>query len=119
MACRYGGEELAIILNDTPIQGARAVAERIRTQLRELEFSPRGQTVRVTASFGVAEALGVALRTADVRPSALLVAADEALYRAKHEGRDCVRLYGSERTASVRPDSALRVAFPPASQTGA
>ena len=99
-ACRYGGEELALILTDTTIDAAHLVADRIRCMVRELEFAPKGQAVTVTASVGVAEALAVLENTDEVRPSPLFGAVDEALYRAKHEGRDCVRVF--ERMV-VRP----------------
>jgi diguanylate cyclase (GGDEF)-like protein len=102
--CRYGGEEIALLLTDTPIEGALAVAERVRLQTRELELAPRGQPVVVTASFGVAEALSVFSRTGDTRTSALVIAADEALYAAKREGRDRVRV-----SAQARPDNVPRL----------
>jgi diguanylate cyclase (GGDEF)-like protein len=107
--CRYGGEEITLLLTDTPIEGALAVAERVRIQTRELELSPRGQPVMVTASFGVAEALAVLGRTGDKRPSALIVAADEALYTAKREGRDRVQ---RAQTITPKRDSILRLCPP-------
>ncbi|MDB5213644.1 MAG: pleD 1, partial [Myxococcaceae bacterium] len=88
VACRYGGEELAVILTDTTVVGAHSVAERIREQIRQLDLAPRGKPVTVTASFGVAEMIDVANRGGDFRASALLAAADAALYTAKREGRD-------------------------------
>ena len=118
VACRYGGEELAIILTDTTAAGAHAVAERVREQVRQMDLSPRGKPIVVTASFGIAEALEVAGGSRDLRPAALLGAADNALYAAKREGRDCVRVHtGATReslavgTDSLVPhrDSALRL----------
>lgn len=109
VACRYGGEELALILTDTTVAGAYAVAERIREEIRQLDLTPRGKAVTVTASFGVAEALDTAGRGGELRASALIAAADEALYAAKREGRDCVRLHGGrerETLASHRDSSA-------------
>lgn len=105
-ACRYGGEELAVILTDTAIDGASAVAERIREQVKQLHLAPRGQPITITASFGVAQAVEVPGQPSD-RAGALIAAADEALYQAKHEGRDCVRLH-IEARATVRP-SLIRV----------
>jgi diguanylate cyclase (GGDEF)-like protein len=116
IACRYGGEEIAIILPDTAIAGAYAMAERFRAQIKALPLSPRGKPVVVTASFGVAEALEVASAVDAMRPAALVAAADSALYRAKRDGRDCVRLYaGGTRdtlspTSSTRRDSVVRIA---------
>ena len=89
-ACRYGGEEVALILIDTDLAGARTVAERAREQVRELDLAPRGKPIVVTASFGVAEALGVAASGGELSPAALIEAADTALYVAKRSGRDCV-----------------------------
>ncbi len=109
VACRYGGEELAVILTDTTIAGAHAVAERIRDQVRQLDLAPRGKTVTVTASFGVAEANELASAGGELRPSALLAAADAALYTAKREGRDCVRLHAGRDRETLTParDSVL------------
>jgi two-component system cell cycle response regulator len=102
VACRYGGEELAVILTDTTVAGAHRVAERIREQIRRLDFAPRGRPVTVTASFGIAEMVDVANRGGELRASALLAAADAALYSAKRDGRDCVRLHaGRERETLV------------------
>jgi diguanylate cyclase (GGDEF)-like protein len=92
-ACRYGGEELAIVLSETDTEGACAVAERIRGQLQLLDLSPRGKPVIVTASFGVAEAR-YACDGEDLRAAGLVAAADAALYVAKNDGRNCVRRHG-------------------------
>jgi len=90
-ACRYGGEELALILPDADLEGARSVAERLREQIRALPFEARGQKVVVTASMGVAEldpTTTIARRTLS---ASLIESADRALYAAKRGGRDCVR----------------------------
>jgi two-component system, cell cycle response regulator len=103
VACRYGGEELAVILTDTSLADAHAVAERIRIRVRELELAPRGKPLMVTASFGIAEALELAGPTNDMHPSAIICAADEALYIAKREGRDCVRLHAAGTRETLVP----------------
>jgi diguanylate cyclase (GGDEF)-like protein len=103
VACRYGGEELALILTDTTVAGAHAVAERLREQIRRLDLAPRGKAVTVTASFGVAELLDTAGRGGELRASALVAAADEALYTAKRGGRDCVRLHGGRERETLAP----------------
>jgi diguanylate cyclase (GGDEF)-like protein len=91
-ACRYGGEELALILPDTDLSAAVSVAERVRDLIREIPFEARGKRVAVTASLGVAELHGLLGKVSGVlTPSRLLVAADRALYEAKSAGRDCVR----------------------------
>lgn len=86
-AARYGGEELVLIFPDTPAAGALAATERVRRVVGSLAIAlPRGGTASVSLSAGVAEA-GPGEGALD-----LLARADEALYRAKGEGRDRVVL---------------------------
>ena len=84
VACRYGGEELMIILPETGLSDAVAVAERLRCSIENTSFLISGihQPVQVTASIGIAEL------TAEDSPITLLKRADEALYRAKSSGRN-------------------------------
>ena len=84
---RYGGEEFAVLLRRANPQQAVEVAERIRRQIGDISPSELGIGDRVTVSIGVAVAEG---SVAD--PTAVLVSADEALYRAKREGRNRVVL---------------------------
>lgn len=89
LAARYGGEELALVLPSTGASGAVTVAERLRRSLEQHEHVTHGGArLRVTASFGVATASG--RDAADV--AALLRRVDQALYAAKHEGRNRVVL---------------------------
>ena len=82
---RWGGEEFAVILPNTGLEGAAQLAERLRFALAEREIaSADGFPVHVTASFGVA-ASGPSM-TAGL----LVEAADEALYRAKRAGKNRV-----------------------------
>jgi diguanylate cyclase (GGDEF)-like protein len=84
---RYGGEELAVVLPQTDVDGAMLAAERMREAIEELEvqrLDGRGK-LRVTASFGVA-----ALPDSADDGTALVAAADQALYRAKRAGKNCV-----------------------------
>ncbi|MEO5575948.1 MAG: diguanylate cyclase [Gaiellaceae bacterium] len=84
-AARWGGEEFAVILPGTDLEGAAQVAERIRAALAEREMlSLDGAPLRVTASFGVATS------DATTTVQQLIEAADEALYRAKRAGKDRV-----------------------------
>jgi diguanylate cyclase (GGDEF)-like protein/PAS domain S-box-containing protein len=86
IACRYGGEELAIVLPETDLEGARDRAEHMRRAIQETNLTHAGQTLPApTASFGVAVYPGDGAKPAD-----LLKAADQALYRAKQQGRDRV-----------------------------
>jgi diguanylate cyclase (GGDEF)-like protein len=87
MKCRYGGEEFLVLLPETPIEGAKRVADTLRRELADLPIGWKGEIVRVTASFGVSVAM-----TSEVDPAALIARADAALYRAKDQGRNCVRL---------------------------
>lgn len=85
-ACRYGGEELALVLPGVNAVIAAKVAERVRAALAGMGLAPRGEPVKVTASFGVAEMREVGA----MAPAELIAAADAALYTAKQSGRDCV-----------------------------
>jgi diguanylate cyclase (GGDEF)-like protein len=85
VAARYGGEEFAILLPQTDVAGAERLAERLR---EAVEMRPMAQAqsspVVVTSSFGVA-----AFPEAQTA-AGLFGAADEALYRAKRAGKNCV-----------------------------
>jgi diguanylate cyclase (GGDEF)-like protein len=82
LAARLGGEEFAVLLVETDLQGGVEVAERLRVAISSMAL-PFG--ARVTASLGVAECPSCA-QTSD----GILKAADEALYDAKRAGRDRV-----------------------------
>jgi diguanylate cyclase (GGDEF)-like protein len=93
---RYGGEEMAVALPQTDLEGAYQFAERVRRAVEALELPlPSGEDVlRVTASFGVAS-----LATADhPDKDSLVAAADRALYEAKRAGKNrTVRAGGMPR----------------------
>ena len=79
---RYGGEEFAILLTNTTLEGAMVTAERVRTRIHDLRFPEVNVNLQVSISLGVAEHLRQ-------DPAATtLQHADEALYRAKHNGRN-------------------------------
>src|ERR1700722_6271098 len=84
--CRYGGEEFALVLTETDGPGAQVTAERIRHQISQHAFRPKERHIQVTASFGIASSAMFDRRALSV--SALITAADDALYQAKHEGRN-------------------------------
>src|SRR5450755_3550243 len=86
IACRYGGEELAIVLPEASLESARGRVEQLRLAIRDTNLIHLGQRLPApTAS------LGVAVYPANgMKPADLLKAADQALYRAKQEGRDRV-----------------------------
>jgi diguanylate cyclase (GGDEF)-like protein len=86
-AARYGGEELAVVLAQTELDGARKLAERMRQSVAELRLpliTGDGE-VSVTASFGVAS-----VPTSAHDKDSLIAAADAALYRAKRAGKNRV-----------------------------
>jgi diguanylate cyclase (GGDEF)-like protein len=95
LPARYGGEEFAILLPQTDLEGAQRLAERLRRALvsRPLSAGP-GTLMAVTASFGVASFPTFS------SPAALFAAADDALYRAKRRGKNCV--VSADATTTVR-----------------
>jgi diguanylate cyclase (GGDEF)-like protein len=91
LAARYGGEEFVVLLPNTNLEGAIAVADKIRQGVKSLQLPHcRSQVSQyVTISLGVACTIPNAVET----PEQLLERADLALYRAKREGRDRVATY--------------------------
>jgi two-component system cell cycle response regulator len=92
--CRYGGEEFGLVLTETDLSGARVMAERLRHEISETPFHSKSGRVNVTASLGVACSDGFEKGLLSV--SALITAADDALYRAKTEGRNRVCAWSPE-----------------------
>lgn len=82
LAARIGGEEFAILLTETNLDGALEVAERLRLAIKGIKVPPVAQ---IAASFGVAECPLSGQTTRE-----LLAAVDAALYEAKRQGRDRV-----------------------------
>ncbi|HET6309364.1 MAG TPA: GGDEF domain-containing protein, partial [Rhodopila sp.] len=106
IACRYGGEELLVLLPDCSLDHAAQVAEQLRLRIESLSDLANGQSV--TASFGVAS-------TADsaTQPGELVKVADAALYQAKRLGRNRVEV------ANGRMEAASRVSLVPPSEVAA
>lgn len=84
--CRYGGEEFAIILPDTPLTACIPVAERIRKSVEEIPLDVSGQLLRMTVSLGIT----TYTEQQKITVAELVKQADEYLYQAKASGRNCV-----------------------------
>ncbi|OWQ86181.1 hypothetical protein CDN99_20290 [Roseateles aquatilis] len=91
---RLGGEEFCVLLPHTGIAGAALVAERIRALLEAHRFEWNGQDWALTASFGIAES-----SARDISAAEVLKRADQALYRAKAQGRNVVQAVEVEEAA--------------------
>lgn len=90
VVARYGGDEFGIILPETDTQGGFAQAERIRTAIRRTRFHILDRTISAAVSVGIASVPDDAIGTAED----LVRNADEALYQAKHNGKDQTMVCG-------------------------
>ena len=90
VVARYGGEEMVLLLPQTDAHGAMLVAEAAREAVARLNIAHAASALgRVTVSIGVASLVPNAADT----ESALLKAADAALYASKHHGRNRVSVH--------------------------
>ncbi|MEZ4414444.1 MAG: diguanylate cyclase [Gemmatimonadota bacterium] len=110
LSARMGGEEFLCVLCDSSAEGASTFAHRVRRALGSVRFSDHP----LTASAGVA-VYHPAMKDVDD----LLAAADHALYRAKRDGRDCVRVFGSEVEPTRTGEDAPNVPPPTLGPVGA
>lgn len=94
VACRFGGEEFLIILPYTSASNAYDLAERLRNKVENRLFEIMNNEIKVTASFGVSALPPIEKKTPPVNSEieklieSLIATADEALYKAKNEGRN-------------------------------
>jgi len=89
---RYGGEEFTLLLPDTNTSTAMIIAEKLRNTIAQPVFCLAGDTeLKVTASFGVATNQGE-----HIHWQQLISFADQALYHAKENGRNCVKLHSAD-----------------------
>lgn len=95
LACRYGGEEFAVVLANTSASDAQVAAERIRKAIEAMAVNFQGDTLRVTASIGMAAYI-------DAEGAAQLVRrADEGVYASKKDGRNCSHWHDGEKCVRI------------------
>jgi diguanylate cyclase (GGDEF)-like protein len=82
---RYGGEEFVVITPETSLSDAAKFADRLRVSICVQPLMVQGRALEITVSFGVADNEGL------TSPEELVQMADDALYRAKSAGRNCVK----------------------------
>ncbi|MCA9121549.1 MAG: diguanylate cyclase [Planctomycetaceae bacterium] len=99
LVCRFGGEEFCVLLQDYDIEGAVALAERIRIAMSEIDF----EILKITASLGVSS-----IHLGANNPQEMLEQADKCLYVAKRNGRNQVVPYTREMESIEVDDSKIR-----------
>lgn len=88
IVARYGGEEFVVVMPETGLQGATIFAERLRQRIEKHDFADTGdQPLNLTVSIGLAAFPDDKVQSAE----GFVAVADQALYRAKNEGRNLVR----------------------------
>ena len=87
LVARFGGEEFVVVLPGTGAQQALQIAEAIRLRIHQTPVETAGRSIRLSASIGVHTVDG----DRATAPEEAIRIADEALYRAKDDGRNCVR----------------------------
>ncbi|HVA14340.1 MAG TPA: PleD family two-component system response regulator [Stellaceae bacterium] len=103
LVARYGGEEFVVVLPETPLQIALVVAERLRSVIAEkpIEIGEPPVGLPITISIGVAITHDV-----EETPDTLLQRADDALYAAKHSGRNCIRVAEADALPGLQQPTA-------------
>jgi diguanylate cyclase (GGDEF)-like protein len=93
IACRYGGEEFCIILPETDQQGSVLFAEELRKNIEQLLIQHEEQKIPLTISCGIA----VYQQQKNATPESIFTLADQALYQAKKQGRNQVKIAENEQ----------------------
>lgn len=92
LAARYGGEEFALVLTNSTAEQAGIIAEQMRKKIMETTIKYKNSvSTNITASFGVSSMVP---GQGQANPDALILEADQAMYRAKRAGRNCVVVSG-------------------------
>lgn len=113
LACRYGGEEFAVILANTKAAEAQIAAERVRKAIESMPVEFGGQTLHVTASIGMAEC------QPGEEAAPLIRRADESVYASKKSGRNCSHWSDGEQPVRIASASAGEIASPAKKQPAA
>ena len=99
LPCRFGGEEFAILLPRTDLEGALSVAERLLAEIRAANLQFKDMAYNMTASIGIS----VRHPNETVNVDTLIKRADEALYRSKHNGRDRIEIWSPPPPTEASP----------------
>lgn len=93
---RAGGEEFVLLLNRAQLHEANAIFEKIRTLIEAHKFEYEGHSINITISVGVFHSSLLKM----TRVQDIIIAADQALYRAKKAGRNCIKTVNAENESS-------------------
>ena len=90
---RWGGEEFLVLIPENNVESCFNVAEKLRLHIEDLSITAKKNVINFTLSIGIA-----ILKREDHATSEVLISrADKALYEAKQNGRNCVRIESSEK----------------------
>ncbi|TAE61880.1 MAG: diguanylate cyclase [Nostocales cyanobacterium] len=94
LVARYGGEEFAILLPNTDLEGAIYITKKIQTAIERIAIPHQCSYIstQITLSIGIASMIP----TNETLPEAIIAAADQALYRAKSQGRNTYCIYNND-----------------------